>query len=248
MTDYEDRALAVLAGLRAAEGITVYEEEAGSLATWLTGPEYTLDLIGRAAGLSLPPSMGRNFHRCDGLHSYWRAARQPAVGGEFFLDHLAGVCVVEVPAHVSEADWPLRERPGVGCSQDVFGPDGEELVVRTFDAHASGDGASAGFREDEDGAVALDGGQPEIWYAVSTEYSLLRLDLTYPEYLDALLLTRGLLNWQYLYADPHDPGFGPASAQLGPGLDFLERTFPRDDFSALRSRWESHARAQATRG
>ncbi|GAA3734060.1 hypothetical protein GCM10022225_15490 [Plantactinospora mayteni] len=72
----------------------------------------------------------------------------------------------------------------------------------------------------------------------------MRLDITYPEYLDAMLLTRGLIHWPYLYADPNDPGFGYAQADLRRDVDFLARTFPRDDFSDLRARADILARAR----
>ncbi|MFI6289616.1 hypothetical protein ACIBCM_33610 [Streptomyces sp. NPDC051018] len=75
--------------------------------------------------------------------------------------------------------------------------------------------------------------------------TLVRLDLSYPEYLETLLLTRGLHGWQNLFADPHDPGFPEYfHLDVGPRLDFIARAFPHDDFSALRARYEAFTRAR----
>ncbi|TDC70836.1 hypothetical protein [Streptomyces hainanensis] len=265
MTDYEDRLVAMLADLRGNEAITVYDAEEGPLATWLAGPEHALEVIGKVADLALAPSMAGNFHRYGDLSCYWRATEDTTLGGETGLNHLVNACVGWVPHHVSEADWPASERGYrglVGNVSEVYGPEAEagagaddddddeeggliELVLHGFDGTArTGDGAIAGFRA-EDGVVLDASGHPEIWYSVNTSGTLVRLDLSYPEYLETLLLTRGLHGWQYLFADPHDPGFPEYfRLNIGPHLDFIARAFPHDDFSALRARYEAFTRAR----
>ncbi|MFI7275509.1 hypothetical protein [Streptomyces sp. NPDC049879] len=255
MTDFEDRLVAVFAELHSTGGITVDDADEGSLATWLTGPDQAFEVIRKVAGVRLAPLMAGNFHRYDELRCYWRGAGEDAsIGGEFWLTHLVNVCVGSVPDGPPDAAWPAGAWPPEGpdrwylCNvSEVFGPEERELVVHAFDSQGKvGIGALAGFARGDDGFTTVDGtaGHPEIWFSVNTDGTLVRLDITYPEYLDALLLTRGLFGWQYLYADPRDPGFGFYRPKLGPGLDFLERTFPQDDFSGLRARWNAHLRAR----
>lgn len=248
MADIEGRLLAMLAELRSTEGIEVYHATEGPLATWLTGPEHALDVIRKADGIPLAPELFDDFHRHDELHCYWRGAGSDStIGGEFWLTHLVNVAVGHVPAELPDTVWPLGARGDYGAVCDVsevYGPDEEERVLHGFDGQGlTGNGALAGFTvSDDDECATLEGtpGHPEIWFSVNTDGTLVRLDLTYTEYLETLLLTRGLHGWQYLYAAPDDPGFGHYGTDLGPRLDFLERTFPDDDFSPLRARWELH--------
>ncbi|WP_159030036.1 hypothetical protein [Kitasatospora albolonga] len=254
MTGFEDRLVAMLAGLRENEAVTVYDAEEGPLATWLAGPEHALEVMEKAAGLALAPSMVGNFHRYGVLGCYWRATEDTTLGGEFGLNHLVNACVGSVPRTISEADWPTSERGYSGLVanvSEVYMPEvdmeGEltELVLHGFDGNVhTGDGAIAGFRA-EDGVVLDMSGHPEIWYSVNTSGTVVRLGLSYPEYLETLLLTRGLHGWQYLFADPHDPGFPEYfHLDIGRHLDFIARAFPRDDFSALRARHEAFTRAR----
>jgi hypothetical protein len=197
--------------------------------------------------------VGRGIAELNAEAGPLRHERHHPLGGEFSLTHLVNVCVGEVPERLSDAEWPAGEWPaeergryrGLCNISDVYGPDQEERVLNAFDQQGlAGIGAVAGFVDGDDGFATVDGtsGHPEIWCSVNTDGTLVRLDLTYPEYLEALLLTRRLFGWQYLYADPRDPGFGYCHPDLGPDLDFLERTFPHDDFSELRARWNVQLR------
>ncbi|WP_405676601.1 hypothetical protein OG292_18280 [Streptomyces sp. NBC_01511] len=255
MTDFEGRLMAMLDELRSTEEITVDEAEEGSLATWITGPGHALEVIRKVAGVHLAPVMADSFHRYDGLRCYWRGTADSTIGGEFCLNHLVNVCVDEVPEGLSDTEWATEEWPTgrhggyryLCYTAEVDGPNEEEGMLHAFDQQfLTGTGGIAGFAVGDEKFATVDGnpGHPEIWYSVNTDGTLLRLDITYPEYLETLLLTRGLLGWQYLYADPRDPGFGYCRPRLGPDLDFLERTFPHDDFSGLRARWDAHLRVR----
>ncbi|WP_436772458.1 hypothetical protein [Yinghuangia sp. YIM S09857] len=168
----------------------------------------------------------------------------------------------------STAEWAEAKRAAgedvryrLLCNiSDVYGPNEEERILNGFDQQGqSGIGGIAGFAAAEEGEEGKEGeegeegaggfatvggesGQPEIWYSVNTDGTLVRLNLTYPEYLETLLLTRGLFGWQYLYADPHDPGLGYRRTDLRLGLALLEQAFPDDDFSDLRARSDAHLR------
>ncbi|MFI6979218.1 hypothetical protein ACIBSV_11600 [Embleya sp. NPDC050154] len=70
MADFEGRLVAMLAELRATEGIAVHDAGEGTLAMWLTGPDHALDVMRKAAGVHLAPFMADNFHK---LRARWDA-------------------------------------------------------------------------------------------------------------------------------------------------------------------------------
>jgi hypothetical protein len=243
MTEFEERVRATLAEVRSHPAFRVDLAVEGSVTAWLTGPGHMLDTIRTVAGIDFGAGMGRNFHRFDGLGLAWSAAGDLSIGGEFWLTNLARVCVGRVPDHVTAAQWPGSRTP-TSSRLDAYDPvDSGEHTLYGFDgAGYRGTGAAAGFaagRDGDDGPLALDKtvGLPEIWFYVVTDRNLVRLDLDYPGYLDAMLRTRGFLHWQYLYADPADPWFsGPHRPDLRRHVDFLATAFPDEDFSDLATR------------
>ncbi|MFJ9866778.1 hypothetical protein [Streptomyces sp. NPDC101165] len=68
----------------------------------------------------------------------------------------------------------------------------------------------------------------------------LRMDITYCQYLDALLLTKGTYGWQYLYTDVRlsDAGFHLARTYLTRMLEVFPELFPEHDYAPLRARLE----------
>ncbi|AQW47665.1 hypothetical protein ACIQPP_37565 [Streptomyces violaceusniger] len=68
-----------------------------------------------------------------------------------------------------------------------------------------------------------------------------KLDLAFVEYQEAVLLTKGLRGWQYLFADVSlaDPGLSDIGESLEQGFEVLRAIFPDDDFSPLIERLEA---------
>jgi hypothetical protein len=67
-----------------------------------------------------------------------------------------------------------------------------------------------------------------------------KLDLTYPEYLEQLAITKGTLGWQYLFTDlslDHED-FDEVKRQLAAMLEVFPRLFPAWDYRDLASRLE----------
>ncbi|MEU0250214.1 hypothetical protein ABZ192_39110 [Streptomyces sp. NPDC006235] len=87
----------------------------------------------------------------------------------------------------------------------------------------------------------------EIWYSDiaaigASPYPLgfIKMDITYSEYLDALLLTKGTYGWQYLYTDISlADGFSETVEYLEGMLSLFPRIFPNYDYSDLRTRLEA---------
>jgi hypothetical protein len=86
----------------------------------------------------------------------------------------------------------------------------------------------------------------EIWYydmeLTSVEgrtRQYVKLDLTYPAYLEQLAVTKGTLGWQYLFTDEAPlghPEFKDIGDQLTAMLDVFPRLFPDWNYTELASR------------
>ncbi|MFD9330438.1 hypothetical protein [Streptomyces sp. NPDC060065] len=89
----------------------------------------------------------------------------------------------------------------------------------------------------------------EVWYydmeltsAEGWTRQYLKLDLTYPEYMEQLALTKGTLGWQYLFTDEvplGHPDFDDVRNQLTTMLDVFPRLFPAWDYTELNRRLEA---------
>jgi len=71
-------------------------------------------------------------------------------------------------------------------------------------------------------------------------HGFIRLNLSYKEYLEALVLTKGLCGWQYLFADISfgDPTIQHRKERLSRGLQVFPDLFPDQDFTELQRRLE----------
>lgn len=89
----------------------------------------------------------------------------------------------------------------------------------------------------------------EVWYydmeltsAEGWTRQYVKLDLTYPEYMEQLALTKGTLGWQYLFTDEvplGHPDFDDVRNQLTTMLDVFPRLFPAWDYTELNRRLEA---------
>lgn len=66
------------------------------------------------------------------------------------------------------------------------------------------------------------------------------MEVTYREYLDALLVTKGTYGWQYLYTDVSlGRGFGGVRRYLQGMIELFPEIFPNHDYSPLVERLEA---------
>ncbi|MFE0251582.1 hypothetical protein [Streptomyces sp. NPDC059010] len=89
----------------------------------------------------------------------------------------------------------------------------------------------------------------EMWYydmeLTSVEgrtSQCVRLDLTYPAYLEQLAITKGTLGWQHLFTEEPPfghPDFADVVQRLTTMLDVFPRLFPAWNYSELASRLEA---------
>ncbi|MER7049225.1 hypothetical protein [Streptomyces jumonjinensis] len=88
----------------------------------------------------------------------------------------------------------------------------------------------------------------EIWYEDRAEIGtspypsyLIKLDMSYCEYLQAVTLTKGTYGWQYLYTDVslRDPQLHSEALYLQNMLEVFPKLFPAYDYAPLRQRLEA---------
>lgn len=228
-TTFEQRLQKAVKELKGSAALEIQHLEQRPPAKHMRDAASALAMFGEFKGMTLPPGLGANFHRHSELHVAWRAKEPYAkVGGEFLLLHI-GIGIAGAPP-----EWPTE-----------LARDDEERKVfqqlRFFDLQPDGGtGTRSAFR------LAEDTDPTEVWFydAFRGSRGFLKLDVDYGDYLDKLLLTRGIYYWQYLFADPGQglPRLARVVKSLGSSIDFLARTFPGDDFSDLRDRLAARQR------
>lgn len=105
--------------------------------------------------------------------------------------------------------------------------------LRPFDDHPyMGDGTMGVFKL-EPGVAS-----PEIWFYNVSNKSY-KMDLTYNEYVECLIDTRGFFGWQYLFCDIDiRKHYTDLPGELAKMLDVLPRLFPDTNFDKYRQRYE----------
>ncbi|MEU5977664.1 hypothetical protein [Streptomyces sp. NPDC047315] len=159
------------------------------------------------------------FFRYGSIEAAWRL-RQPdsELVGEFKLSHIMSALVNKRMDKV----WK--------------GEDGRQRALyselRVFDdTPQTGSGYMALMR-------ATPGvSDPEIWF-FDMRHGAMPMELDYPGYLEALLATKGVIGWQFLYCPPELSGSGlaPLARGLKEMLEVFPRLFPDHDYSDLQTR------------
>jgi hypothetical protein len=176
-----------------------------------------------------PEELSSHFHRHSDLLFAWRAvAPFEDIAGEFRISHIGEVMIRGSRVEpVDPADSPT-----------------DRLVkqLKVFETHpVGGTGTYTALR------LSPDQRSSEVWY-FDLRQGPTRLHLTYGEYLDTMLRTKGLYDWQYLFADPDPDNYGMCVSlpYVRKGFGLLAREFPEVDLSDLVARLEE--RAQVVEG
>lgn len=80
---------------------------------------------------------------------------------------------------------------------------------------------------------------PEVWFFdMRADTKTVKMELDYPGYLEAVLVTKGVIGWQYLYCDPADCGlrFSSCADGLEGMIEYFPRLFPEHDYTDLSKR------------
>ncbi|MFM9373419.1 hypothetical protein [Streptomyces sp. Da 82-17] len=223
LTDCEMRLRNSLDELNQSPLVHVYDSEPGRVREEIGDAQAMLANARAWYGVDLDETLGRCFIRFNKFACYWRI-EDPNIelSGEFRIRHFLSTMENEPP----EAD---RES------------EAEQLLYSQYrvldDAPWGGAGDFVALR------IQPDVASPELWYHDFQQNDLL-LDLDYCAYLDALAITKGVLGWQYLFADVslQDEELGTFKQDLTDAMTVLPDLFPEHDYGPLKERLRERIR------
>jgi hypothetical protein len=203
------------------EEFRVAKAEFGKLSKLMQDPSPVFGSLAEHHDLALSEKVREYYFRYKEIAASWRSLDEDSeMVGEFRLSHVMRAVTQNHMDDVWEGDDD-EERALYG-------------ELRVFDdTPRTGTGRMAALRATP-GAT-----DPEIWF-YDLRDGALRMDLDYPGYLETLLITKGVIGWQYLYCAPEDCGMGfiPLVGGLKEMLEVFPRLFPDHDYTDLRARLE----------
>ncbi|GAB3430423.1 hypothetical protein [Actinophytocola sediminis] len=216
---FEERCAGVLRQLRETDEFEVERAELGEVVYALDVAERVFEDLVEEDDLPLSQRVREYFFRYGAIRAAWRSGRADSrLVGEFHLNHIT----TAVSSRRLDKVWQGED-------------DRERALHRELrwidDTPVTGSGRGALLR-------AVPGAtDPEIWF-FDMRVGAMRTELDYPGYLEALLITKGVIGWQYLYCDPADCGLGffPLSQGLAEMLAVFPRFFPEHDYTELHAR------------
>ncbi|MEU8852457.1 hypothetical protein AB0C70_41000 [Streptomyces sp. NPDC048564] len=218
---FEERCAQALRELGEAADLDVEVAEFGDVSQLLADPSGIFGTLASGEDLPLSERVQKNFFRHDRIAAHWRSRRADSrMVGEFSLTHIMRAVLEHYMDDIweGEDDW----------ERELYSR------LRFFDdTPLSGSGRMALLR-------ATPGvSDPEIWF-FDTRQGAMRMELDYTAYLDAVLVTKGVMGWQYLYCEPADcgQGFVSSSAGLKEMVATFPALFPTHDYTDLRTRLE----------
>jgi hypothetical protein len=222
MEPFINRMRSIIEGIKRAPNIKVLKLDADTEEIDQATMEMVFSKIEERAGIKLDVSFNDYLFMADELSLCWdyELDDDEDNGGEFRLINLLNVFAL---------------KPQMLWTEDMA--EKEQQLLRKhypFDDHpVTGDGAMGTFKI-EPGA-----NDPEVWFFKMPDERY-RMDLTYREYLDCLLETRGYFEWQYLFCDvdikrhPTD-----LAGRLEKMLQDLPKLYPETDFTKYDERFKA---------
>ncbi|MDT0347131.1 hypothetical protein [Streptomyces litchfieldiae] len=228
-TPIEQRLLTAQRELRDCPHLTVDRSVTGELGQIFEKTPAMFGYLPEWDGVVLSPQLCVNSPRIGELANCWRSAPHsglPELGGEFRITDLFSA-VNKRPPDLIPAGWPGAQL----CA--------ELRVIDDTPLTAAGRLAAIRIQRHTDPL--------EVWYydmdmneIEGWNGQLVRLELTYPQYVEQLALTRGTHGWQYLFTAEvpfGDPYFKDIRTGLAAMLDHFPGLFPAWDFTDLRRRF-----------
>ncbi|WP_051828296.1 hypothetical protein [Streptomyces bicolor] len=218
---FEERCAEVLRELRDTAEIAVRRAQFGEIPYGFDDAGPVFEDLAEDDDLPFGPRIRERYFRHGSIEAYWRSSRPGSrLVGEFRLAHL----LTTVLDQRMDVIWKGED-------------DTERALYRELryfdDTPRTGAGRMALLRATP-GAT-----DPEIWF-FDTRQGVMPMELDYAGYLDALLITKGVMGWQYLYCEPAFSGLGFASSAGGlkEMAEDFPRLFPDHDYTDLRARLE----------
>ncbi|QIP88024.1 hypothetical protein GLX30_32915 [Streptomyces sp. Tu 2975] len=229
-TEIESAHIASVDEILACDLMTVEDHEMEELGEQLEAAPGVFLLLPEWKDVPLGSELARRTPRFNGLGCRWRTKEPLApFEGEFWITDLF-VALLQEPPDLAWEGTPAEE----SALYEQF------RVVDSTPVAATGQFTAVRVQP---GVAPL-----ELWYydmdlntVEGRDRQYVRLELTYPDYLDALLLTKGTFGWQYLFADVslRSEGFERVLFSLRSMVEAFPRLFPDHDYSDLRARLEA---------
>ncbi|MEV5342172.1 hypothetical protein AB0K93_27385 [Streptomyces sp. NPDC052676] len=218
---FEEHCAKVIRELRGCAEIAVSRAQFGEIPYGFDEAGPVFRDLAEDDDLPFGPRIRARYFRHGSIQAHWRSNRPDSrLVGEFRLAHL----LTTVLGQRMDVIWK-----GEDDTERFLYPE-----LRYFDdTPRTGAGRMALMR------VTPGTTDPEIWF-FDTRQGAMPMQLDYAGYLDALMVTKGVMGWQYLYCEPVYCGLGFASSAAGlrEMLDVFPRLFPDHDYTDLRARLE----------
>lgn len=207
--------------------IAVDDEGMRGLGEKLDATPGVFSLLPEWANVILAPELHQTTPRFNGLGCRWRTKEPlPPFGGEFWLTDIY-IALLQEPPDLTWETSPEEDRRL--C---------EELrIIDSTPSAATGQLAAI--------RVQPNVNPLEVWYydmnlntAVGRDRQYVRMNVTYPEYLDSLLATKGTFGWQYLYTDVslRSEGLEGVAFALTSMIEVFPEIFSKHDYTSLADR------------
>ncbi|MFD5383877.1 hypothetical protein ACFWMG_02715 [Streptomyces sp. NPDC127074] len=182
------------------------------------------------SGVEYDPDLAHLMPRFEEISASWTTRPPlPKFGGEFSVAHLAYVLSQQVGPWVNQEPTEFRRQfmASLRCIDSTPNSGSGRMSFLRMRSHVS---------------------PLEIWYSDIADIGgepyppgYVKLDLSYSQYLEALLLTKGMFGWQYLYAEMSLRGtsWSDVRNRLKVMVDVFPEIFPQYDYTELRERLEA---------
>lgn len=219
---YQDRLqLSNLQKLRDCKALEVEESNIGSLTIGVDPTDIVFEVSPVHHEVIFSPSLLKNELRYSHLSCFWRTPPNvPHLAGEFHLVSLYDALL----GPVSGLTWEGSSKSEAKLNTQLRAIDWTPY---------SGAGVLTGIR------LLANTDPLEIWHT-DPRIGPVRLDIDYGEYLSAILKTKGVFGWQYLYADIKMVGyeFDHYLEGISRMLETFPSIFPDHNYSELFQRFE----------
>ncbi|MFC4016223.1 hypothetical protein ACFOY2_54075 [Nonomuraea purpurea] len=219
LTTYEARWRAVCDGLDRHPGVEISYTLDKELDLGFADAAASWQALVAPLDVDAPAGLEQCHLRFGELGRQW-GTREPHrdLNGEFYLHHIA---LADAPAY---EDWITgKGEAGFPTSQ-----------LRIIDQHpVTGTGRYAALR------LLPGGGEPELWWVAGPHYGEWKMDIGYREYLEALQLTKGAFDWQFLFtrAPLGEEWLEPVRRRVENMLETLPTLFPEHDYTPFMERF-----------
>lgn len=222
LTPYERRLTRLQEEITGNERLSILVEQNAGIADLAEDAEEEFREIAELYGMDLAPYFHESYVRFNGLWTCWRLEEgDVSLTGEFRVGNLPLALATYPPPFSVNSSTPA-----------------ERLLhseLRVIDDRPEGGTGNQATLRLQPGAS-----DPELWY-FHLGLGVLRMDINYQEYLDALILTKGTSGWQFLFCEitkdmKSGYDFSTAARHMRTMLDVFPELFPGHDYSGLRAR------------